>query len=302
MKKHKYAWLIALFAVLAVLFTLGATGLVSLSGKDGGQSEQKDGRMIGVYLTWDNEIISELARNGERFLYAERKTVTDENGYENVEYVFERLSGIPFYNISYTDDMGVHVVSLIGTDKISRIQSHYADGDAEHKTSHEGKLYYCPRQDRTELWMYNVRQASDESVYIDTGEMPELVILGDYGHSITHSETQSQTMGKQKETYDFSIKVEFARMAKPDGTGKLIEMDLQNRVVAETTVEIGEKMPEAVLDRDTAYVILEQHLTDADGNGQIERRLYTRENESAEVYSVGGDGICSLRYLPLVWQ
>lgn len=300
--KNKIIGIVALVAVLAVLFALGATGLVSLSGKDGGQSEQKDGRMIGVYLMWENETISELAWSGERFLYAERKTVTDENGYESVEYVFEQLSGIPFYNISYTDDMGEHVVSLIGTDKISRIQSHYADGDAEHKTSHEGTLYYCSRQGRMRLWMYNVRQASDESVYIDTEEMPELVILGDYGHSIIHSETQFQTMGKQKETYDFSIKVEFARMAKPDGTGKLIEMDLQNRVVAETTVEIGENMPEAVLNRDTAYVIVEQHLTDADGNGQIERRLYTRENESAEVYSVGGDGICSLRYLPLVWQ
>ena len=298
--KNKLVKLTVIGLVLMCTFVIGATGTIGLSDRKG--SAETEGRLIGLFAVFGEEVqvegLSKYVDDGQRYLYATRKTVTDENGYEAVQYVFEQLQGVPFFNIRYLDH-GQWVSSLM-CEKICDVHSEYSVNDQEgDKTSHSGTLYLCTDKKEKELTIFPVRQTSDERVYIDTAEIPDVIYSGD--QKITLTESYTFTKDKEETTESMSFTLDVKHTLHPSSTVKLIEMNGNNEFLKETVLSMDETIADHIVSRETEYVIVEQQTTDGNET-QADRKLYTREDERAEAFTADDDGICSRRYIPLVWQ
>lgn len=292
----KKSLLIAVLAsALAVVFVLGLTGAIRLSQNPAEEDAPKNGRLVGIFVTWENEYEDDTKPSEDRYLYAVKTTEKTEDGFEFSCYEFEQRSGLPFYSCRYLEN-GEWTQGLYSR-KITDIHSAYNSGDKEESESHTGTLYLCSDGNFGIFRIYNVYQAEDERVYIDTSEYPNS-FLPSWDQTITSSFSRTLPDGTAE---SFSIALQVKKIGRPDDTVKMIEMNADHEVVRETVIRLSGKTEDFVLNRDTEYVITEQLSTDRDGT-KTERKLYAGDSSGAEFFVADDIGICTRQFVPFVRQ
>lgn len=293
-KKMKKSVLVTMIlTILAVAFVLGITGSINLSNKKSDENEPApEGRLVGIFVVWESNSPAKAVSNGDQYLYATRKTEMDENGYDEVQYVFEQLHGVPFFQFQSSN--GGNTFTSLMAQKICYIHSNYVDKDS---TSHNGSLYLCSDRKYGVIDIYNVYQTEDERVYIDTSEIANSV-FDSQEYSVSVSSSYSTP---ERTSESFSLTLQIKHIMRPENTTKVIEMNANNEIIRETEITLSERMEDFVLNRDTEYVITEQQTFSGNEN-ETERKLYTRKDQMGEAFIADDDGICSLCFIQFVWQ
>ena len=106
--------------------------------------------------------------------------------------------------------------------------------------------------------------------------------------------------GKTK-TEKSSVKLSLA-VKYPTDEVVFIQMDEENQVTYSKTCLIIQIPEKIVPEETTAYIIVEEHKTDENGESVITRTVYGTENETIGIYTARDDGICDKTSIEVNWK
>jgi hypothetical protein len=311
----------------ALIFLLCASLLCSLAGcrlarEDLGADARVD-RLIGVFLSTEyldlldfegyagdnlknlsggDFVIDGDNRKYQGRLYAAKTQMDETVG--GVEYVFEGVEGIAYF--AATVRTAPESDSYIATSSGAEIgDSHMAlsVGDTENIVTLEGTVYIAATSDSRVYYFNPVYQSADGSVYLMSGDSISLAgeLDGEGArYSQTLNETYSETVNGETKTDSISITLAISTMFAPESI-VVLQMGADSALLARAEYAPG-ALPETLsLQKGTAYLVLETHKRDTEGNRLVSRDIYSGGAENLEAFSVREDGICVKHSIELMW-
>ena len=308
-----------LFAALACLgLLLGCAGC-QLADPEAAETPEPD-RLIGAYVTReyvdlfdiegyladnldslsDDVLISgEDASAYEGRLWAQ--PVPQENGRPD-DWVFP-VEGMGLYCPTTVSDVESSVSTHMDQGVVSNGVHYYATDEGD-RVELEFSLYYAGGAE-VSFFCNPVYQTPDGRVYLTSGSGVSLdgseMEPGNMW-SVTFSDTASETEDSQTtQTAGDRVVCHIGIMFPPERVD-LIQLDGDSRELRRDGYDAG-AMPESVTaDPACASVLVQTHERAPDGTASVSRELVelTGENDAVTVFSVGEDGLCVPRDIPVV--
>lgn len=263
--------------------------LKSFSGGSGGEI-----KMDGNTAQYQGRLYAE---------YREEVLTSDETGEEITtgEYVFETVSGIPYFAATYSSG----AESYVGTNSDEAVSDGHIEvfyGDHEERISLESTIYVYPGFAGKVFYMNPVYQSADGSVYAMTGSgyMANETWAEGEMYSQMFNEVTSITENGESTTYTTKVKTSVVTMFVPEQI-VVLQMDKDSNVVLRDAFE-PENVPETLTtEPETAYILLETHKTDMEGNPVVTREMFLQTDESLTSYRCREDGVCVQQWTELIW-
>lgn len=321
-----------IFAVFLAFFILLMSTGCQLAREDMAENRSGD-KLIGVFITKEyldlfdiesyfNDNIHKISPGGsiaidgdtkkyEGRLYANivTRTNTDpETGstFDTRELAFEGVEGLSYFcaKIPASEEEGSYTVSS-SDEGISDGHTKIHYGDEEDSISLEGTIYFSPVHARSTITLYMnpVYQSSDGRVYAVSGS--GLMLDGNHGEGMFYSqtleETTTTTENQKSKSSQTSVKISFAIMYPPKKV-VVLQMDDENNIISKAEYQPG-KLPDTIKpDRNTAYIMVENHKQDREGNLVVSRSLYDESKETLDTYYSKADGILVKQWTALNWN
>ncbi len=305
-----------------ILCTLAAC---SLAREDAGENPYED-KLIGVFISTehldlydfkrhlnDNLIVfrgGEIITNSDTDKYQGRlyatlmpKTLTNEETGETteiMEYVFENISGIPYFYPTIKDELGNYSASM-SDNAISEGHIDIKQGDDEDSVTMEGTLYVLPGG--TSAYFLNpVYHSADGSVYLTSGNGISSSGEHDEGSMMSQSLSAKKTItenGKTK-TDSFSVTISVSFMFAPESI-IILQMNENGELLSRL-----EYAPDALPDSfepeaQTAFLVVETKKHDSEGTIKVSRNIYNRDAQSMETFYPRADGVCVKDWTLIEW-
>ena len=309
-----------LFLLAAILLTIGLFGC-QLAKEDG--LEVQSDKLIGIFITTEHldlfdydsyfqDNISSIMKNksnvemeySEKYagrIYAELKTMTygdEEEGEasEVLEYVFEELEGIPFYNATVTHpDYEPYSITTSGN-YVS--DAHMVVGD---DSSIEGTIYVIPQIDNI-YYINPVYQSSNGQVFLTAGSGIHLSGAQSEGVAVTQTLEEKHTLTENGERTEKKFKVTVKIAIKPSPISvNLAQMDAENRMVSSQEYK-PDAVPENIAPtKETAYIIVEVRHNSSSGV-VTQRELLDADNAYFTNYFPTDEGFLQVQSTTLLWD
>lgn len=278
-------------------------------------------RLVGVFITKEyldlfdiegylNDHISSFngapikIENDERYngrIYAVLKpvSITNEKTGEKSEiweYVFETLSGIPFFTAKVTDPDGN---SYMGTGGNSAIcDSRVSIGDT---TILEGTIYIEPGKLRT-VYVNPVYQSGEGHVYLLAGQ--GMSFFGDQSEGAVFTQTleEKQTITENGSKTEKIFKtIMHIKLKYPQTSVSIIQMNLDNSPINQQNYLI-DSLPDSVeVSPEAAYIIVETRSVLQSGVN-VKRDMFEPGHDFFTGYRDRGDGIFEALPVEFLWK
>lgn len=290
--KNKILW--AALAALMVLTLLGGCQLAVPDDGTGDGTDAGQDKLCGAFITLDYLNISEpyitINWKGEpEFSYPESRLYAtrteDENGYN--KYAFEDAEGFSYF-----------IVRMQSPDGYGSYSTSYADGPiqaggisiSDNDLSLSCTICfdvhaYC------EVYVNPVYQTPDGEVYTVPGDGMSFgsIYEGDVG-STTYSTTNTETINGETVTSTNEVTVSITGCNTVQ-KAVLKQMDENDQIVDEAVIT-QDSIPESIrVLPDTAYMMLEEHSIDREGNAVVKRTLVDTSEGYFYVQFTGEHGI-----------
>ncbi len=232
-------------------------------------------------------------------VYAE-KTQTDEH---RIEYEFTELNGFGYYSLIELGESMLDNYHYTGVDEgISDPKTHYKVTDEGEGVEMDGTLYF-PADGRAAVFYFNpVYQTPEGDLYVTTGQgfSADTMVEGQI-YSQTMEEVTTITMNGEKESWSTSVTTNIEGIRLPEKY-VLIYMDGNSQILRSQEYAPGNVMPEMTIPADTAYLILEAHKLDSEGQPVVDREIVDRGEEHLSTFWINADGICIKGDTILTWN
>lgn len=307
---------------LCALIGMQSLMLILLSGyqlaTEEGDKAAED-RLAGVFVTteyldlFDAEaylndnlrvVGGEFSVVGDASGYYERvyaqKTVVDDH---RTEYKFVGLDGYGYYSLIEFGETMLDNYHYSGVDEgISDPKAHYSDTDGGESVSLDCTLYFPAGGGEAVFYFNPVYQTADGDVYVTTGQGFSTDGMAD-GQSYTQTMEESTTITMNGETYSWSTSVttHIEGIVLPEKY-ILLYMDESSQILRREEYAPGNIMPEMTIPADTAYMILEAHKRDGEGQPVIDRDVIDRGEDYLSTFWINADGICVKGDTVLTWN
>lgn len=311
-----------LFSVGILLFSLTSCSLARPED-EAGNGEDK---LVGVFITTEyldlfdfegyfNDHANQLVGGGDVVvedtagyqgrIYATLETVTtyDEDGaaYEHKEFVFEGLEGYACFACYIPDGESGYQSSTVG-EGFGGVNTHYISGDDGSGIELEGTLYICP-QEEVCYYFNPVYQIADHQVYLTSGSGFMMGGMESEGGAYTQTQEQKLTLTVEGEREEYSAKVTCGiEVRYPTQELTVLEMNEAGEILARHSFTPGQ-FPEGLeLGKDCAYLIVEHHKVDHQGQIVVSRELLERDAGTVGTYYLReGDSVLTGDWLNLLW-
>ncbi len=260
------------------------------------KSTQQD-QLCGIFITFEplpsplDEMNGEMSlrefqelMQSKAKIYAVKKTSGSPSAMP--DYFFEGIEGLRFMELYISDEQGGCYTSQVdpGVDGV-----HISVGnDAVELT---GKLMLDIRFNRT-IYANPVYLTQDGQVYMVQGDGVSYggrTDAGDWG-STTIEETRTQTENGEKTSRAFRLELKIVGI-NPLQEAVLKRMDANDSLIAQTLIT-QDTVPESILlEKDTAYMVVEEHRLDWEGNPVTERSLLNVNEDELICRFSAGNGI-----------
>jgi len=318
-------------AVLLALFMLCTASGCQLAREDLAETRGSE-RLIGVFITREyldlfdmerylNDNIHKIAKGGsiaingdtskyQGRLYAEivTRTLTNpETGepFETTEFSFEGVDGIPYFCAAKPPDGYGNDFTINGSDEaISDAFSRTQFNEEEDRIELEGTIYFLPFRDGSiSFYMNPIYQSPDGRIYVvsNTGT----ILAGDQNEGTALTETIEATTtvtenGKSK-THHASVKISFVAVNLPRQI-VVLQMDEDSNILSWEAYTPGQMPNTLTPESGAAYLIVETHKQDQDGNRVVSRALYDESHNFLDTLYCRPDGICVRQFTELNWN
>jgi len=318
-------------ALLFAFFTCFFASGCQLAREDLAETRGSD-RLIGVFITREhldlfdmerylNDNIHKIAKGGsiaidgdiskyEGRLYAEIVTRTLTNpetgkSFEITEFSFEGIDGIPYFCATKPPNGYENDFTINGSDEaISDGFSRTLFNDEEDRIELEGTIYFGAfRNSRTSFFMNPIYQGQDGRIYVvsNTGT----IMAGDQSEGTAFTQTIESTTtvtenGKSK-THHALIRMSFVAVNPPRQV-IVLQMDEDSNILSREAYTPGQMPGTLTPESNAAYLIVETHKQDQDGNRVVSRALYDESHKHLETLYCKPDGICVKQFTELNWN
>ena len=301
--------------ILSLLLSLLSGCQLAIEGAD----KPSDDRLAGVFVTteyldlFDAEaylndnlrvVGSELSIEGDTSEYYGRvyaqKTPVDE--WRN-DYEFVNLDGFGYYSLIELGETMLDNHHYAGVDEgISDPKTHYKVTDEGEGVEMDGTLYFPADGGEAVFYFNPVYQTADGDVYVTTGQgfSTDNMAEGQI-YSQTMEEVTTITKNEEKESWSTKVTVHIEGIRLPEKY-VLVYMDKNNQTLRTEEYAPGTVLPEMTVPYDTAYMILEAHKVDGEGNPVVDRELINRGDEHLSTFWINADGICVKGDTTLTWN
>jgi len=294
MRKTIFAALAALMILLTML------GGCQLAVDNDEMNPGKD-RLCGVFVTLDYldmsfadepiEIPPSWNGNPNSIVFPERRIdatrTEEENGH--VEYTFDGIEGFRLFEVKVNDskenssywssmtDSGIEDVHVEISDESVRLS---------------GTISYDVHTSYFSIYANPVYQTPEGDVYMIEGS--GISFSGDQsegtGGSTTLSETITEnTNGEEtSRTTDVEIKVEAVNTNKKV---VLKQMGINDEMITQTEITQDDIPKSIQIDKDTEYMIMEEHCVDYEGKASVKRTLLSTDEATLGARFTGDNGI-----------
>lgn len=306
--------------LIAVAFTLGATGVIKVADGYAGES-QDAGRLIGVFITKEyldlfesdryfeenaqmltvgGEISAEESAGYRGRLYATLTETSRKDGTgETVtmqEYIFD-VEGIRFFAPYIHDEAGSYRSVLID-EGITDSNTHVTSTDEGENVSLKGTINIIPHGDAGNFYFNPVYQSSDGKVYAVNGEGVffggESLPGGSWSQKMT--ETRAETAGDTNISSGTEIEITVCVTEDPTKI-TLLQFDSENTLLAKTEYIPG-TLPERMDTLPGArYIIVETSFRE-----KLSRTLFQRGDSFVYAFYCRDDGICIEQACNILWK
>jgi len=283
-----------MLAALAALMVLTLLAGCQLAKPDAEQDAGRD-TLCGVFITLEYLDIGEpeITLNGKgepQISYSEMRIYAthpeDENGVSPY-YTFKGIEGYCFFSIREKEADGSFYhrsfADNVIQDRLTKI--------GDNSTMISGTIYFDAHCSDFVIFPNPVYQTQDGGVYVVPGEGTAIgnPTEGD-NISLTLSETASQTADGETITKTMEVSIT-AQCLNTNQEVILKQIDENDQVVDETVIT-QDTIPDNVrVLPDTAYMILEEHCIDGEGNAVVKRTLVDTSAAYFYVQFTGEHGI-----------
>lgn len=315
--------IIIVCCIIAVAFTLGATGVVKVKSAAIEENHDSD-RLIGVLITREyldlfdsdrflSDNINSPANGGEISgsesaeyqgrLYAglvETIHTNDETGetVKSREYVFNGIDGIRFFAPYIRDESGSYW-STTTDEGITDGATHFQSTDDGESVTLKGTIFVAPNSNLSHFYFNPVYQTSNGEVYAVSGDG---VFLG--GESVSGdswsqkiTENRTETYGDTNTTSGTEVEVTVCVIEKPTGIA-LLQFGSKHELLKKEDLTEG-NLPEHIdALPDVQYMIVET----SSSEGGISRSLFQREDGFIYAFYCRDDGICIKHVCEVNWS
>lgn len=302
-KRLKNLFLCAGIVILSLMLIL-LSGC-QLATEDGDRASAD--RLIGVFVTTEalEDVLAEAQQSEEFALAVERDAVylnriyADQTLSEDgmTAYAFTGLDGIAYFNTTQTDDDGDVYLIPYRDDCLIDAGTTHKVVDGERGMEMESVIYFLATDgDRT--FLFNpVYQTEDDRIYVT----PSIGWRGNDGYTNIMEQNRTLTVNGASESVYTKVTTRVEGV-QPAEKYVLIHMDENHQMISS-----GEYAPDSVpsemtIPAETAYLILESHKCDQNGNMSVERQLVNWGEESFATFLVRSNGICIKDYTYLTWR
>lgn len=289
--------ILAAMAALMILTMLGGCQLAVSS------EEMNPGadRLCGVFVTLDYIDISfedqeiELPPNWngdsgnivfpEGRIYATR--IEEENGH--IDYTFDGIEGFRLFSVKTDslDGLGSYSSSF-GDDALQ--DGNFSLSDEEVNIS--GTIYYDVHSPLFSIFANPVYQTPDGQVYMTSGS--GISFGGEQsegsGGSTSLSATTTETIDGEETSHTTKVEIKIKAL----NTNKKVvlkQMDGDDEIIAQTEFT-QDDIPESIkIEKDTAYMIMEEHCIDYENKPSVKRKLVKTDEETLGASFTGDNGI-----------
>ena len=289
-----------LFAALAALMIL-----TLLSGCQLAVDDKKAGEdtLCGVFVTLDyletdlseETIELPLGWNGdpnsivfpETRIYATRH----EDEYGSADYTFDGIEGYRLFSITEMNPFGKESYKATIANGLQDVHSSYSTTDAGEEIGLTGTILFdihfpC------HVYANPVYQTPDGQVYMTQGQglwFDELQSEGAAGSTkLSATSTKIVDSKKTSDTINVELKIEGLNTNE-----KIVlkQMDSSDQIIAQTEITQDNIPDSIILNRQTAYMIMEEHCIDYESKTVVKRTLLNTDEEYFNVRFTGNNGI-----------
>lgn len=313
-----------LFAILSALLIIFILSGCQLAREYEVRNNSGD-KLIGVYISYDyifssdeddyfNDIlyiyedimsIDLDTKKHEPRIYAslEEKTETSLDGEISThkEFVFEDISGIamfyPIIDDPLSEDMSYYSLTADGyTDVKTTMKS----GDMEEELEISGTIYFSLDAVIDVIYINPVFQSEDGKVYLESGDG---FALGNLGVTFSNELKNEITVSENDNirSYISIIQVSIVNI-NPTNQISILEMDRDNKLVKKTDHNPDNILSVFNTESDTEYIIVESRKEVFNNESEIERRLFTKEDEELWYFKNHDDKVFVKAYTPILWE
>jgi len=293
-----------ILAALTALMILTMLGGCQLAVADNEMNPGKD-RLCGVFVTLDyldipfddNEFEVPINWNGdpssivfpETRIYATR--TEDENGSAN--FTFDGVDGFSLFEVKvdYPDSDGFCWTGIV--DGLEDVSTKISDNNVQLT----GTIYFDVHNPSFSIFANPVYQTPDGQVYLTNGTgITFSGESGSSGGSMSLSETMTETIDGKETSHTTEVEIK-AEAVNTNKKVVLKQMNSRDEVIAQTEIT-QDAIPESIqVDKDTAYMIMEEHCVDYENKASVKRTLikpdeyilgarFTSDNGIAETHPV----------------
>jgi len=220
------------------------------------------------------------------------------------EFDFPGLSGIPYFSptVAATAEHESYTTNMID-EAISDSNIHIFVGDDHNSKTMSGTIYVIPRNIDITFYFNPVYQSADGSIFVVAGDATSMSGMIGTGSIMTHTLDTVQTVTENGVTItdSFSASISINIMYTPEKI-VITQMNADNLVISQTETNPGEVGETLSPEKDTAFIIVETHSRDIDGELIIIRELHNKGDDHFETFSTRADGICIKHWTQLIWE
>ncbi len=280
--------------VLAALLVISLLCACQLAKPDAGMDTGRD-MLCGVFITLEHLDVGEpdisLNLKGEpqvtfpdARIYATR--TENETGFP--DYNFDGIEGYRFFVVKAIPKGGTEMAAgSILDNSIQDASTYFSDNDIRLS----GTIYFDVACPKFLIFPNPVYQTRDGRVYMlpATGTGVYTSKDGDC-FSVSLSDTATQTADGETTTKTMEVQIA-AKCLNTNREIRLKQMDEHNHPLYETVIT-QESIPDSIrVMKDTAYMILEEHAMDGEGNAVVKRTLIYTSEEYFNVQFTGEHNI-----------
>ena len=288
-----------ILAALAALMILTLLGGCRLAVDDDEMNPGTD-RLCGVFVTLDYLDISfedqelEIPPNWngdpssivfpEARIYATR--TEEEDG--SVDYTFDGIDGFRLFSVKIDSPDGLgSYSSSFGDDALQ--DGHFSLSDEEINLS--GTIYFDGHYP-CHIYTNPVYQTPDGAVYMMQGQglfFDESQTEGSVGSTSLSATTTENNNGEET---SYTIKVEIKVEAVNTNKKVLLkQLDSSDQIIMQTEIT-QDDIPESIkIEKNTAYMIMEEHCIDHENKASVKRTLLKPDEEFLDARFTGDNGI-----------
>lgn len=163
--------------------------------------------------------------------------------------------------------------------------------DEKEEWNVEGTLYIASKQKTFRAWLYPIYQKKDGSVYLDA-EKGATAAFEDLRNGASSSLSISNDNGTEKYQYKVNYKG-IDTLCSVD----VLEMNAENQLIKKSD-SVDMKEQTMVLQKNTNYIIINEHWKKRDGNTYIKKKIYQwKKGLIYQRYYAAKDGVVLIRDL-----